>query len=344
MNSDKSDDPDPLVMKVQVDDHPVAAAMEADASIARGKYSTLNVRGPLFGIATQTPPGRGKWRVLTSVTDGFAQQARDSLNSHLWFKAKDDTDDPLERRELLAAVALLETEPVDELTVLDVRYRVIRADEFVFSRGSEPEPPRPTDAEPVVLDWEGHDDPPLDRGFVIDHSAAAGLVATTERLALLRLHYRGTRYPVQVRHDSERAMVTHPGVVLLQPAYCMVEHTDDTWTPFTGLMSTPHAARRVMTDWLTRFWPLMRKLDESETARYAAIARDYQAQGRANSLRVDDRLYSVARVGRMIRIGATGPESVRPSDIDNYGPSRIHPIMDEHGTIFPEDEAEAEAE
>ncbi|MGW0660683.1 DUF5954 family protein [Streptodolium elevatio] len=342
MSSDKSDDPDPLVMRVQVDDHPVAAAVEADASIARTRYTTLNVRGPVFGIATQSPPGHGHWQVLTPITDGFAQQARDSLNSHLWFKAKDDTDDPLVRRELLAAVRVLETEPVDELTVLDVRYRVVRADEFVFSRDSVPEPPRPTDPEPAVPDWDGYDDTPLDRDFVIDHSAAAGLVATTERLALQRLHYRGERYPPEVRHDSEQAMATHPGVVLLPPAYCVVEHTGDSWTPLTGLMSTPHGARRALTNWLIRFWPLMRDLPEAEAARYAALAREFQAQVRANSLCVDDRLYSVARVGRTVRIGGDGPESARPSDVDNYGPSQIHPVMDEHGTITHEDTHEEE--
>lgn len=324
-------------MRVQVDDHPVAAAVEADASIARTRYTTLNVRGPVFGIATQSPPGQGDWQVLTSITDGFAQQSRDALNSHLWFKAKDGTDDPRVRRELLDAVAVLETEPVDELTVLDVRYRVVRADEFVFSRDRVPEPPRATDPEPPVLDWDGYDDAPLDVGFVIDHAAAAGLVATTERLALHHLHYRGERYPPEVRHDSEHAMATHPGVVLLPPAYCIVEHTGDSWTPLTGLMSTPHGARRSLTTWLTRFWPLMRELPEDETARYAAIAHEYQAQVRANSLTVDDRLYSVARVGRMVRIGADGPESARPSDVDNYGPSQIHPLMDEFGTITHEE-------
>ncbi|MFE9137633.1 DUF5954 family protein [Streptomyces sp. NPDC007355] len=61
---------------------------------------------------------------------GCSQQARDALSSLLWFWAKNEAKSPQERRALPAAVACLETEDIDELTVLDTRYRVLRAEEY----------------------------------------------------------------------------------------------------------------------------------------------------------------------------------------------------------------------
>ncbi|MEU9298077.1 DUF5954 family protein [Streptomyces sp. NPDC048266] len=52
------------------------------------------------------------------------------MSSLLWFWAKDEAKSPQERRALPAAVACLETEDVDELTVLDTGYRVLRAEEY----------------------------------------------------------------------------------------------------------------------------------------------------------------------------------------------------------------------
>ncbi|CAM5635348.1 hypothetical protein SALBM135S_08135 [Streptomyces alboniger] len=130
---------------------PVEAAIEADAVDAAVRHSFLAVRGPLFGVAAQSKDDGPRWRVVNEITHGCPQQARDGLKTLLWFRAKDDAKNPAERRALLAAVARLETEYVDELTVLDTRYRVVRAEEYaaVDAHGGI-EMPRPTDPNPSL--------------------------------------------------------------------------------------------------------------------------------------------------------------------------------------------------
>lgn len=136
-----------LVINVQRRDDPVSPVTEADAFATSRMYGKIVVRGPLFGIAEQRRGEWPRWRMLTDMDTGYPQDARDELNSYLWFKAKDETDEPRERRILLDAVARLETEPLNELTVGDTRYRVVRADEFARTGEGRLEPPRPTDVD-----------------------------------------------------------------------------------------------------------------------------------------------------------------------------------------------------
>lgn len=337
MGSEEQMAPDHLIMRVQVDDHPVAAAIEADAADAARRYTHYIIRGPVFGLAAKEPEEAG-WRVIAPIADGFPQIPRDALNSLLWMKAKDDTDDPAVRRELLAAVACLETEPIDEIDVLGVRYRVVRGDEFVYTDHDGLEPPRPADTDALVPDWgECVAEPEVDSQFVIDHSAATGVVASAERLALQELRYSSERYPADVRADSLLAVETHPGVVLLPPTFRAVERTDTGWEPLTGVLATPHAARRALVSALTWLWPRMYRLDEDEQAEYARAAELFKSAGRANELNVLGRRFAIVRIGRMVRIGLDGPEPPRPSDEDPYGPSKIRPTMDEYGTITYEE-------
>ncbi|MDG4857576.1 DUF5954 family protein [Streptomyces sp. T-3] len=51
-------------------------------------------------------------------------------------------------------MAVLEREPVDELTVCNVHYRIVRADEFTRTGPDGLEPPRPTDPEPPHPSWD----------------------------------------------------------------------------------------------------------------------------------------------------------------------------------------------
>jgi hypothetical protein len=332
MSSEEQAEPDGLIMRVQPAEHPVAAAQEADAVDAARRYAHYVIRGPLFGLAARAS-GEAGWRVVAPVAEGFPQEARDALNSYLWLKAKDDTDDRLLRRELLAAVARLEREPLDELTVAGVRYRVVRAEEFVHTDENGLEPPRPADRDAVVPRWDVVDDPALDEEFVIDHAAVTGVAAGAERLALREVHYRGEHYPADVRADSRRALDTHPGVVLLPAAYRVVERTEDGWEPYSAVLPTPHAARRTLVTALTELWPRMHRLEPDEQAEYARVAEEFRTAGRANELTARGRRFCVARIGRMVRIGLDGPEPPRPSDIDPYGPSKIRPTMDEYGNI-----------
>ncbi|MEU6864250.1 DUF5954 family protein [Streptomyces sp. NPDC046876] len=81
----------PVVVRVPVE--PVEAAVEADAVDAAARAGDVVVRGPLFGVVAQGVGEAPRWRVVSPVTAGCPQQDRDSLNSRLWFRAKDGAQD-----------------------------------------------------------------------------------------------------------------------------------------------------------------------------------------------------------------------------------------------------------
>ncbi|SCK19363.1 hypothetical protein YWIDRAFT_04579 [Streptomyces sp. SceaMP-e96] len=319
-------------------DDPTEWVTEADAVDASYRYPHLALRGPVFGLAAQDPETGAEWRLLRPATSGMPQEARDSLNSLLWFKAKDDTDDPAVRRELLAAVAVLEREPVDEMTVLGVRYRVVRGDEFARSGERGLEPPRPTDPEPADRSWDGRQETPSpDLGFALTPGKEDGFMAGAMKLALQGFSYSGSRFPAEVRRDSERALTSHPDIVLLPVGFGVVERRGRGWRPHGALMPTPHDARRLLFDGMAEFWPLLHEFSDRERTRHARAAETFKAAGRADEARVGDTLYRICRIERMLRSGPDGPEPPRPSDLDDEGPTKIHPTMDEDGTIRYDD-------
>lgn len=319
-------------------DDPAAWVAEADAVDASRRYPHFALRGPVFGLAAQDAEAGPEWRVLQPMTNGMPQQVRDGLNSLLWFRAKDDTDDPGVRRELLAAVAVLEREPVDELSVLGVRYRVVRGDEFARSGPDGLEPPRPTDLEPAEPSWEGrHTTPERDVGFVFAPGEDEGLMAGALKLAMREFAYTGARFPAGVRADSERAITSHPDVVLLPVGFGIAERGARGWQPRGALMPTPHDARRMLYDGLNEMWPLLYEFGEAKRERYARAAEKFRAARHADEVRVDDSLFRICRIERMARFGPDGPEPPRPSDLDDYGPMKMHPTMDEDGTLHHEE-------
>jgi hypothetical protein len=318
-------------------DDPAAWVREADAMEGARRYPRLALRGPVFGIAAQDPAAGPEWRVLKPVVDRVPQMARDGLQSYLFFTAKDDTDDRAVRRELLAGVAVLERERVDEVTACGVRYRVVRGDEFARIGDGGPEPPRPTDPEPTIRLWDrqARDHKLRDIGFTIDPGLAEGPSAGAIQLGLRAFTYTGAHFPVEVRTDSERSVTTHPEPVLLPTGFGVVERVEREggWRPLGVLAPTPHAARQMLYDGLTEVWALLYSLDDRTKARYAAAAEEFRALGRADEFRVDDRLFRICRVERILRTGPKGPESPRPSDVDAYGPMKLHPRMSEDGTL-----------
>ncbi|WP_404962444.1 DUF5954 family protein [Streptomyces sp. 147326] len=351
----------PMVVRVPVE--PVEAAVEADAADAVARTAKVVVRGPLFGVAAQYA-GESWWRVVLAVTDGCPQQARDGLNSRLWFRAKDDARDRAERRALLAAVARLESERVDELDVAGTRYRVVRAEEYVGAGPGGIEQPRPTDPEPLSPDWDrAAKGPAGDEDLVLDPDAPVTPTQALEQLALRGLCYTGERFPEDVRADALRALDTHPDVLLLPATFTVVEQTASGWTPVTGPHASAHEARKSLDFALTWMWPRMRGHippdagphtdartwaadGESggssagprppELAAYAEAADALRA-GRVNQLDFQGAVYQIVRTRRLLRWGPDGPEGPRPSDVNSQDPSRIHLPLDEDGQVVPED-------
>ncbi|MFJ6793535.1 DUF5954 family protein [Streptomyces sp. NPDC091268] len=352
--------PRPVVVRLPVE--PVEAAVEADAVDAVARAGNVVVRGPLFGVAAQSAADGPRWRVVLAVTDGCPQQSRDGLNSHLWFRAKDEAPDREQRRALLAAVARLERERVDELAVSGTRYRVVRAEEYATSGPGGIEQPRPTDPEPLVPDWDrAARDPDVDEGLLVDPEAAVTPTQAVEQLALRGLHYVGERFPADVRADSRRALDTHPDVLLLPATFTVVEQTaGGGWEPVSGPHATAHAARKALDFALTWMWPRERGLipmdgepraDARTRLAEGAAAADRRAAelaayvdaadrlrgGRVDRLEFHGAVYRIARTRRLLRWGPDGPEGPRPSDVDTQDPTRIHPGMDEDGRVVPEE-------
>ncbi|MFG2987736.1 DUF5954 family protein [Streptomyces sp. NPDC048257] len=359
----------PLVVRVPVE--PVEAAVEADALDAVARAGDVVVRGPLFGVAAQSAGDGPRWRVVLEVTTGCPQQARDGLNSRLWFRAKDEAKDRAERRALLAAVARLESERVDELVVSGTRYRVIRAEEYAASGPDGMEAPRPTDPEPLVPDWDrAVREPGIDDGLVVDPDAPVTPTQAFEQLALRGLCYTGERFPEEVRADARRALDTHPDVLVMPPTFSVVERTRGGWRPVSGPHVTPHAARRSLDFALTWMWPRMRghlpedadpridartwaagdgrdggggggggksaDLRAAKLAAYAGAADTLRA-GRVNRLEFQDSVYQIVRTRRLLRWGPDGPEGPRPSDVNSQEPARIHLTLDEDGRVLSDE-------
>ncbi|MCX5232983.1 DUF5954 family protein [Streptomyces sp. NBC_00233] len=356
----------PVVVRVPVE--PAEAAMEADARDAAARHSALAVRGPLFGVARQSKGDGQRWRVIVDVTHGCPQQARDALNSLLWFRAKDEAKSPAERCALLGAVARLENEYVDELTLLGARYRVVRAEEYAaMDEHGGIETPRPTDPEPLTPDWSpgaGARSPRVDAGLVLDPDAPLTPLEAAERLSLRALAYTGTRFPGPVLHDSAQALESHPDVLLLPAAFLIVERSgNEPWTPGSGLQATAHDARRTLAFALTWMEPRTRGLISydaepdidahtlvaenthpavAELAAFADAADRLRAR-RLNQVEVRGTVFRVGRVRRLLRWGPDGPESPRPCDINTHAPQAIHPRLDEHGSVHFDDPAPDEA-
>ncbi|MEN8654557.1 DUF5954 family protein [Streptomyces sp. 21So2-11] len=324
-------------------DDPSAMVREMDALDASDRYPYVWPRGAVFGVAALGPEPDAQWRLVEAVTEGAPQDARDSLNSLLWFKAKDDAETPAERRELLAAVGALERERINELTVLGIRYRMVRGDEYArCGTESGPEPPRPTDREPTDRSWKrppGHDSALPDRGFVLDPGRTQGLMAEAARLGLQDFSYEGEHIPPTMRAESRQAVHDHPELILLPVGFGLIERVGKGWRPCSRIQPTPHDVRRVLLDGLAEIWPQMYDLDTATTKAYARAAERLKAAPRSNEVAVRGETFRVCRVERMLRTGPDGPEPPRPSDPETTEPMQIRPRLDDQGVIRPEGEA-----
>ncbi|MDJ0462733.1 DUF5954 family protein [Streptomyces sp. H27-C3] len=301
------------------------------------RYPYVWPRGAVFGVAALGPEPDAQWQLVEEVTERAPQDARDNLNSLLWFKAKDEAETPAERRELLAAVGILERERIDELTVLGIRYRIVRGDEYArCGQESGPEPPRPTDHEPTDCSWEcapGHDTALPDPGYVLDPGRTLGLMAEASRLGLQDFSYEGDHIPPAMREESRQAVHDHPELILLPVGFGLVERAGKGWRPRSRIQPTPHDARRVLFDGLATVWPRVYELDTATTKAYARAAEHLKAAPRSNEITVRGKTFRLCRVERMLRTGPDGPEPPRLSDPETTEPMRIRPRLDDQGVI-----------
>ncbi|MBZ4322532.1 DUF5954 family protein [Streptomyces huiliensis] len=317
---------------------PVAALADEDAWRARDAYPDLmGVGGAVFGPARERE--EGGWEILSYLSGQTPQDARDSLASHFRRLAREaeEAGDGAARAECATAYELLDWEPVDELTVLGTRYRVVRGERFVRSGPAGPEPPRLSDPDPAAP-GRGHraDDPVL--GFVLDTAAATGLSEGILKTELLSLVRAPGSVPDDMRDDSVRAALSHPGGVLLPAEFMVAERVDGCWAPLTNGCATPQSARDALTTHLRVMAPVMRGLDAREREEYARAADRFDEE-RGAALRVADRLFRVVRVERLVRIGPDGPEGPRPSDPDPQPPVMVHDRqLREQGLITDEEE------
>lgn len=348
------------VIRVGLPDAPVPELADAEAWRARERYPELRSRMPWFAVAEQEPDGR--WRVL-SVDDFEPQNCRDSLAHICRVRAKgaEQAGDRAAVRAWQAGYRRMESRKVDELTVLDTRFRVIRGD-FFFRVGPDgPEPPRPSDPDPAPI-GAGRSAEHGAEGFLLDPTAATGISEALLKLDFIHASYPSS-VPPDVRADSVRAVHTHPGGVLLPAAFGIFEQTATHWASQPLSYETPQAARdslassfaamlpariRVWHQGMREFPDELRRslarrdgflapgaedLTEKQLRRLDAAVDRLQRE-RLDEIRVLRHRYRVVRLERFVRLGPDGPEPPRPSDFDELEPIQVQADRDRAAGLY----------
>jgi hypothetical protein len=101
----------------------VAAQADAEAWQARGEYPQLSFGGPGFGVARERE--EGGWELLRGLRELAPQDARDSMGAHFrrLARAAGESGDPDGQAECMRAAERMDSEAVNEMTVLGDRYR-----------------------------------------------------------------------------------------------------------------------------------------------------------------------------------------------------------------------------
>nr|MDT0657124.1 DUF5954 family protein [Micromonospora sp. DSM 115978] len=315
--------PDHLLIKIEHRDDPVSAVCEEDARRRSIGYPRLLWGAPTFGSAEEVD---GHWRILSLYGDSQPQGARDGLGSHfrkLLSETPDTAANAAARRAYRAAFNLLDWEVVDDLTVNDRRYRVIRGQPFVRMGPDGPEPPRPTDPDPYPP-GETHRAPSPLNGFVIDPAAATGLADGLLRMEMIPAFYKAGIVPDDVRIDSRRALSSHPNVVLLPVGFTVGEYVHGRWQPRSfATYPTPQGARDAGAVTFSDILPHEdATIDEVMAAYHRALTE--RPSPRSDDFVVRGVRCRVTRVETFVRVGPDGPEGPRPSDWDPEPPPERH--------------------
>jgi len=301
---------------------PVAELADSEAWKARAAYPSAAFVSTVFGVAQERE--EGGWELHPYFGALAPQDARDSMGGHFRRLAEDSgqAGDQAAHDECMRAGVRMDWEPLDEATVLGIRYRVIRADQFVRSGPAGPERPRPTDPDPGEPD-NARAVPDPAAGFVIDPVRAVSFAEGMLRVDLLGLMPGESMVPRDVHEDAVNAARTHPGGVLLPPAFMAAEQGEGRWGASLHETSpTPQGARDALAGYLRAIVPWQLSLSAEQRAVYSAAA-DRLSEERADELTVAGRTFRIVRVERLVRIGPDGPEGPRPSDPDPQPPVMV---------------------
>ncbi|RDG37672.1 DUF5954 family protein [Streptomyces corynorhini] len=326
-------------IRVTGPDGPVEAVADVAAWQAREAYpDILSAGGPVFGVVREREAGG--WELVSPFSGLAPQDSRDSMGARFRLLAQERrrAGDESAYQECMSAAERTEWETTDEMTVLGTRYRVVRAECFVRSGPDGPEPPRPTDPDPMVA-GESHRAPDPAAGFVFDPVIATGMSEGILKVELLSLMPKAGTVPQDVRADALTAAHTHPGGVLLPPSFMTTEYGGGHWRPQSTVIAvTPQNARDSLAMKLRVMIPWKGRLGPAERAPYSAAADRLDAE-RCDELTVEGRRFRVARVERLVRIGPDGPEGPRPSDHDPEPPVMVqHQQQLAQGLISEDDD------
>ncbi|MER6994544.1 DUF5954 family protein [Streptomyces sp. NPDC000410] len=316
MNEHAEGAPAYLTFRMTHQPGPIAAFAEEEAWRARERYPDLmGLVAPVFFYARERD--LGGWEILGGGGDA-PQGTRDGLGSHFRMLASETTD-PKARKKLLAAAEKLEWVVVDEMKVLGVRYRVVRAEQFIRMGPDGPEPPRPSDPDPAPPEG-AHKVPSRTKGFVIDPWTGTGISEGLLRFDLAQIVMARGSQTGAMYADAATARQTHPGAVLLPVEFTVAQRDEGgRWRPHSAGGTTPQDARDSLALSFRVFTPVYEKLDEEQRAEYARAA-DRLDETRGPGIVVGTRRYRITRVETLVRIGPDGPEGPRPSDFDPEPP------------------------
>jgi hypothetical protein len=363
-HADHADHPEELpephrVIRVGHFDDPVSVITDTEAWQARDAYPDLGGRGPLFAVTEQEADGR--WRILLA-DEGNPQGCRDALASECRRRAKEaeEAGDTGAHRAWMAGATSMEWEKLNDLTVRDCRFRIARGDMFLRTGPDGPEPPRPSDPDPMPV-GEGRDARSRTKGFLIDPTAATGMSEGILKLDLLQFVYARTSVPREVHEDSVRAQHTHPGGVLLPTAFTVSERMGDRWGADDNLShETPQGARDYLADRFEALLPRSLRPAACQDSRFPELPEPLREElarrhnllkpgtrrltkiqlrecaavvTRLHAERLDDiealgHRYRITRLERLVRLGPDGPEPPRPSDWDPYDPIAVQTEKD----------------
>ncbi|MEU8796642.1 DUF5954 family protein [Spirillospora sp. NPDC048819] len=277
---------------------PVAAVMLADACRAISAYPELVVVGALFTAAEHVAGG---WQIVCPC-DPLPQGARELLAVHLADMAV--SADRAEARELRAAARTLQDEPTDAVTAGERRFRIVRIEQLVRTGPDGPEPPRPTDLDPLP---SGPRTGPGRRHELLPDDGPASDLATSELLCQVLDAAAATG------NEPSGAFLTP---VALAPAFTVAERSERRWRPVGRLHDAPQRARDSLVTYFRHVVPAVESPGDADLAQFAEAAELMEDETRRNGIAVAGRRFRIVRVERITLMGPDGPEPPRPTDFD----------------------------